>query len=157
VSGRRRGFSFIELLVVLIFLGLLARLGIPRYSDMKRRATAAAILGDVHAIRVAAFTYYTEKQTWPPESGPGAVPSGLVDYLPANFSFTRVDREYDYEVWSLSTGTPGNPTQEYMIGVAVDLTDPELATRVLKTASRGYGPFAAGNKVTFFITGFAGN
>jgi hypothetical protein len=43
-----------------------------------------------------------------------------------------------------------------MIGLAVIVTDPRLATQLVLTASKGYGPFLSGNKVTFFITGFSG-
>lgn len=152
----RRGYSFVELLVVLIFIGLLVNLAIPRYYDMKRRATAASILGDVHAVRVALFSRFAEHQAFPSETGPGMVPPDLVEYLPDGFTFTRPDYEYDYEVWSMSSGTPVDPGQETMIGVAVTINDPNLVTQLLITASKGYGPFHAGNKVTFFITGFSG-
>jgi general secretion pathway protein G len=153
----RRGFSFIEILIVMIIIGLLARIAIPRYSDMKRRAIAGSIVGDVHTIRTAAYTYYTEKNTWPPEYGPGVVPTELVSYLPGNFSFTRPDFEYDYEEWSLSSGTPGNPQQEEIIALSVTTNDPLLAQQLLKLAGQGYVPFASGNKVTFFVSGVAGN
>jgi len=157
MKRRRLGYSLIELLVVLAFIGLLARMAVPRYSDMKRRATAAAIIGDVHAIRLALFTRFAETQNWPPESGPGVVPPDLVSYMPGQFTFTRPDYEYDYEVWSLSSGTPGDPQQDTMIGVAVTVNDMKLVQQLLITASRGYGPFVAGNKVTFFVTGFSGS
>jgi type II secretory pathway pseudopilin PulG len=156
VTRLRAGFSFLELLIVLIFIGLLARLAVPRYSDMKRRATAASVVGDVHAIRVAAFTHYAEKQAWPPEYGPGVVPPELSPYLPSGFSFARTDYSYDFEVWSLSSGTPGNSQQEEMLGVAVTFQDGQLADAVLRIAGRGYGPFRSGNRVTFLITGLAG-
>jgi type II secretory pathway pseudopilin PulG len=156
VKRSRAGFSFVEVLVVMIFIGLLARLAVPRYSDMKLRAKAAAVAGDVHAIRLAAFTHYTDKQTWPPDYGPGVVPSELADYLPGGFSFTRADFTYDFEQWTLSSGTPGDPQQEQMIGVAVIFNDARLADAVMRIAGRGYGPFRSGNRVTFLITGLGG-
>ena len=44
VKRARRGFSFIEILIVMIIIGLLARIAIPHYTDMKRRAIAASIM-----------------------------------------------------------------------------------------------------------------
>lgn len=154
---RRSGYSFIELMVVMAFIGLLTRLAIPRYSDMKRRALAASIIGDVHAVRVALFTRYAEIQAFPPDAGPGTIPADLVDYLPKGFQFTHPDYQYDYEVWQLAGGTPGDPQQETMIGVAVTVNDVRLANQLVFTASKGYGPFQSGNKVTFFVTGFSGS
>jgi type II secretory pathway pseudopilin PulG len=157
MSRNRRGYSFVELLVVLIFLGLLTRLAVPRYTDMKRRALSASILGDVHAVRVALLTRFAEAQDFPPEHGPAVVPPDLIEYLPDSFSFSHPDYTYDYEVWTLSAGTPLDPGQETMIGLAVTMNDPRLVSQLLLTASKGYGPFLSGNKVTFFITGFSGS
>jgi type II secretory pathway pseudopilin PulG len=153
----RRGYSFFELLVVLTFIGLIARIAVPRFGDMKRRAIAAKIIGDVHAIRVATLTYYTEKTSWPAEVGPGIVPSEIVPHLPRNFTFVQPDYMYDYEDWSLSAGLPGNPELSSMIGVSVTTTDPNLALQLVKTAGRGFAPFSSGNRVTFFLAGAQGN
>ncbi len=157
MKRRRQGYSFVELLVVMIFIGLLVRLAIPRYGDMKRRAIAAAIIGDVHAIRVALFTGYATTQAWPGETGPGVVPTEIVDNLPGNFTFIHPDYVYDYELWPLTSGTPSDPQQTTMVGVSVTVNDSRLADQLVLTASKGYGPFRTGNKVTFFITGFSGS
>ena len=153
----RRGYSFIELLVVLIFIGLIVRIAVPRFSDMKRRAIAGKVIGDIHTIRVATYTYYTEKAQWPAEVGPGTVPNELVPHLPGNFPFTHADYTYDYEDWSLSGGVPGNPQQSDIIAVSVQTQDPRLAAQLLKMAGKGFVPFASANKVTFFLSGASGN
>jgi type II secretory pathway pseudopilin PulG len=153
----RRGYSFVELLVVLIFIGLIVRIAVPRFSDMKRRAIAGAVVADIHTIRVAAYTYYTEKSLWPAEVGPGTVPNELVPHLPQYFSFTHPDYTYDYEDWALSGGLPGNPQQSNIIAVSVQTQDPRLAAQLLKMAGKGFVPFASATKVTFFISGASGN
>jgi prepilin-type N-terminal cleavage/methylation domain-containing protein len=153
----RRGFTFVELLVVMIIIGLLARIALPRYTDMKRRAIAAAIVSDVHTIRLATYTAYTENDAWPSETGPGIVPAELVNLLPTGFAFTHPDYEYDYENWGLSSGTPGNPGQQEIIGLSVTCNDPLLAQHLLSMAGKGFVPFAQGNKVTFFLAGVQGN
>ena len=89
VQRTRRGFSIIELLVVMTIIGLLARIAVPHYTDMKRRAIAASIMGDMQTIRMATYTFYTERSTWPPDYGPGIVPAELRDLLPKDFPFTH--------------------------------------------------------------------
>jgi prepilin-type N-terminal cleavage/methylation domain-containing protein len=153
----RRGFTFIEILIVMIIIGLLARIAIPHYTDMKRRAIAASIMGDLQTIRVATYTYYTEKSNWPPEYGPGVVPTELVDLLPRDFPFAHPDYDYDFERWDLSGGTPQNPEQESIVALSVTTADARLATQLLKLAGKGYVPFASGNRVTFFISGVSGS
>lgn len=155
MTRRRAGYSFVELLLVMIFLGLLARLAVPRYGDMKRRAVATAIVADVYVIRVAAFMHYTEKQAWPPDYGSGVVPPELVQYLPDSFTFVHPDYTYDYEIWTLTGGTPDDPQQEEVMGVAVTVNNPKLAQAVLLVAQKGYAPIVSGNKVTFLLTGIS--
>lgn len=146
MTRRRRGVTFVELMVVLAFIGLLARLAVPRYGDMKRRAQAASIVGDMHTLRVASFAFYTENRTWPGDASAGVVPAELVTYLPDQFSFTRPDWTYDFERWTLSDG-------DEVVGVTVTTNDHNLVNAVVNIAGRGYGPFVNGNKVTFLFTG----
>ena len=70
----RRGFSLIELMTVMAVIGLLAALGIPRYRDMKRRAFYANVVSDFNTVRVAAYNYFADNATYPPDGGSGAPP-----------------------------------------------------------------------------------
>ena len=145
----RRAFSFTELLLTVMLIGMLARIAIPRYHEMKLRATAAAIVGDVHAIRVAAFTHYTEKGSFPPDAATGALPAELVSSLPAGFSFDRPDFEYDWHVWS-TTNAAGDT--ETLVGITVLVSDARLATRLVMAAGAGYIPVVTPSQVTFLVS-----
>jgi prepilin-type N-terminal cleavage/methylation domain-containing protein len=145
----RRAFSLAELLVTLTLIGLLARIAVPRYGDMKRRDTAAAIMGDVHAIRIAAFTYYTEKAAFPPDVATGRLPPQLVDNLPTGFTFDRPDFDYDWHVWSV-TSSSGNA--ETLVGITVYVSDPRLSAQLVLSAGSGYIPVVTPTQVTFLVS-----
>jgi type II secretory pathway pseudopilin PulG len=129
-------------------IGLLAAIALPRLRDMKRKATAAAIIGDVHAIRIAAFSYYTEHGTFPPDAASATLPPQLVDNLPLGFSFDNVDYDYDWHIWSTSSGG----SSETLIGISVMVTDPGLAAQLVQTAGAGYIPIVTPTQVTFLIS-----
>lgn len=146
---RRRGFSFIELLLTMAIIGLLARIGVPRYREMKLRATAAAIMGDVHAIRIAALTHYTEQGVFPPDAGAGQLPPQLVDNLPFGFTFAHNDFDYDWHVWT-STNASGNT--ETLVGITVIVADPRLAARLAHVAGAAYIAVVTPTQVTFLVS-----
>ena len=134
--------------MTMALIGLLARIAIPRYREMKLRATAAAIMGDVHAIRIAAFTHYTERGAFPPDAGTGQLPPQLVDDLPLGFTFDNPDYDYDWHVWT-STDSSGNP--QTLVGVSVIVTDPKLAARLVLVAGPGYIPIVTPTQVTLLV------
>lgn len=144
----RRAFSIIELLVVMAIIGLLARMGVPRYGEMKRRAIAASIMGDVHAIRIAAFTYYTEHGSFPPDEASGVLPPTLVDNLPLGFKFAKADYEYDWHIWTQSVGSN---TESY-VGITVTVQDPRLAAQLVLSAGAGFIPIVTPTQVTFLVS-----
>ena len=51
----RRGFTIIELLIVIIVIGVLAMLGILRYRDLRNHAVASGVAAELNVIRLAAY------------------------------------------------------------------------------------------------------
>jgi prepilin-type N-terminal cleavage/methylation domain-containing protein len=151
---RRAGFTFVELMTVLIVLGLLASLAILKYIDLTHRARAAQAAGDLEAVRIAAYGAWYETGKWPPEVGPGIIPPGLGQYLPAGFTFQR--NEYTLD-WENFVPANGGQTAGMQVGVVVSSTEPRLQ-RALENALGNKLPFIdVGGELTFIIVGPDGN
>jgi general secretion pathway protein G len=67
LRGGRRGFSLIELLVVVVIVGLLASIAVPAYRDVQQRAYDAVVTADLNATRQAIEAYITNHGTLPDE------------------------------------------------------------------------------------------
>src|SRR5687768_11778119 len=65
--SNRPGFTFIELLTVMIVIGLLAGIGVPRIRNMKERSYQATLRSDLGALRTAQEAYYAENQRYATE------------------------------------------------------------------------------------------
>ena len=137
----RGGFTFVEMLVVMIVLGLLAALATLKYIDMKNRALTAQAAADMEAVRLAAYSTWYETGTWPAEAGPGIVPTEMVPYLAKGFTFTRPEYTLDWENFV----PPGGGTSAGMqLGVVISSNNTRMQLALEQTL---------GNKGPFFITG----
>lgn len=61
---RSRGFTMIELLIVIIIVGILAAIAIPRFTATRRRAFVASMKADLRTIVSAAESYYSQDGTY---------------------------------------------------------------------------------------------
>jgi prepilin-type N-terminal cleavage/methylation domain-containing protein len=150
VTGRR-GFSLIELITVVILLGILASIALLRYIDLRNHALAAQLAQELRAVQVAAYNYYAEKESWPAETGPGAVPLGLGPLLPGQLasSFDRGDYMLDYE----NFGAEGT---DVVIGVSVTTSDPKLFAKFVQYLGDQSPFFVSGSRLTYLIAGPGG-
>ena len=151
---RRGGFTFIELLTALIVFGLLASLAILKYIDLTHRARVAQVVGDLQAVRVAAYGAWYETGKWPAEVGPGVIPPGLAAYLPGGFTFQRQQYTLD---WENFVPPNGGPSAAMQVGVVIRSDEPRLQ-RALENALGSKVPFVSvGSTLTFIIVGPDGN
>ncbi|MCP4652771.1 MAG: prepilin-type N-terminal cleavage/methylation domain-containing protein [Candidatus Omnitrophica bacterium] len=55
----RKGFTIMEIIMVMVILGILATIAIPRFINMRREAQNAAADANLGALRSAASIYYS--------------------------------------------------------------------------------------------------
>jgi prepilin-type N-terminal cleavage/methylation domain-containing protein len=146
----RRGFSFIELLVVLIVMGILASLAVLKYIDLKHRAKSAQVIGDLQAVRLAAYNVWYETGTWPADAGAGTIPAGLVPHLGTGFTFSKPDYTLDFENF---VPPDGGATGTYQLGVVFTSTDTRLINTLIKNLGNKAPFFVLGGNLTFVIVG----
>jgi MSHA pilin protein MshA len=71
IHRNEKGFTLIELVIIIVILGILAAVAIPRYQDMSAQAREAAARGSLGNVRSAITIYYANQAvttgiaTWP--------------------------------------------------------------------------------------------
>ena len=150
MSGRRRGFTFVELLIVMIVIGLLAGLGMLKYVDLKHRAMSAQAIADLEAIRLAGYSAWYETGAWPADAGAGMVPPALAPYLSSSFSFSKQEYTLDWENFVPPGGGPSGGMQ---LGVVLTSSNPRLTQSLIKHLGNKAPFFVVGGNLTYVIVG----
>jgi prepilin-type N-terminal cleavage/methylation domain-containing protein len=64
MSRARAAFTLIELLIVVVIIGILAAIAIPKFQSTKGKANAAALRSDLRNLAVAQEAYFFEKHVY---------------------------------------------------------------------------------------------
>jgi prepilin-type N-terminal cleavage/methylation domain-containing protein len=74
-----RGFTLIELMIVVVIIGILASIVVPKFANGKERAVVASMKSDLRNLVSAQEAYYSNGLTY----YNGAVPSAAMPYDPS--------------------------------------------------------------------------
>ena len=61
----KKGFTLIELIMIIVILGILAAVAVPKYFDLQASAKTAAEKGVVGGVRAGIYTYYAQNKAYP--------------------------------------------------------------------------------------------
>lgn len=121
-AGNTRGFSLIELLVVLVILGLIAGLVVPNIIQRGEDANVRAAKAEVQRLSMAVDEFYLDNGRVPRElrelverpsnatnwNGPYVNNSNLVDPWDNEYQYRYPGEHRSYDIWSLGAdGSPG--------------------------------------------------
>jgi prepilin-type N-terminal cleavage/methylation domain-containing protein len=74
---RTAGFTLIELLIVVVIIGILAAIAIPKFADTKGKTYAASMRSDLRNLAVAQESYMYDNSTY-------ASSIGAMNVIPSN-------------------------------------------------------------------------
>jgi prepilin-type N-terminal cleavage/methylation domain-containing protein len=76
----RAGFTLIELLIVVVIIGILAAIAIPKFSVTKERSYIATMKSDLHNLITMQEGYLSDNGTY----YAGAIPNAALPYRPSS-------------------------------------------------------------------------
>jgi len=149
---KKKGFTLIELMIVMVIIGILAAIAIPKYVDITKKAQAARVIADFRTILVAVEMCLAETGEYPRDYYPGGVPYELRPYLAEGFSFNlrpSMDVRYDWDNWVIN-GRPKHSFTGILYGISVTTKDMALINAIDELYDGGF-TYSLGNNYTFVI------
>jgi prepilin-type N-terminal cleavage/methylation domain-containing protein len=105
--NRRKGFTFVELLVVMLLIGALSSMAVPRFRQYKARAYIAAMQSDLGNLKIAQEEYWTEHQKYATDT------TSLEVRISANVAIAITSRDIigGYTAVATHSNVPGQQCQ----------------------------------------------
>lgn len=119
--GSQRGFTLVELMIVVVVIGVLAAIAIPNYISLQRRAQESSVKSNMHTLQLILEDFSVISDGFYPDDGTSTTPDGrtLAALCPGgNFPknpFTQLPSVVQFD----ANPTAGNPGE-----LAINPADP---------------------------------
>ena len=144
-DARSRGFTLIEVMIVVAILGLLLAMAMPGMKRVRENAQNSRFASDLNVARSAFLEYSFFNGTYPPDVTPGIMPQGMEDYLLRMRWNKRTSVggqwDWDYQQFGTRAGVSvyqptADATQLQRLDEMID--DGNLNTGIFRARSAGY-------------------
>ena len=135
----KKGFTLVELVVVIAILGILAGIAIPRFMDATATARGAKIVADMRTVESAETMYYVQNNGYGTMTQLTTAGFLAAKPVPPTGSYIVTDSgrtgtvaastEYEIAIVAASGGTPASYT------ITLGASGPTLATLTTKSGS----------------------
>lgn len=96
----KKGFTLLELLIVVIIIGILAGLAIPNFGKTKENALDKEAISNLKLIQAAEKWHYLEMTAYYPSS----LSESNIDNINNNLKLSLTTKNWTYTVWSTGCG-----------------------------------------------------
>ncbi len=74
MNTAQKGFTLIELMIVIAIIGILAAIALPAYQDYTKRARVGEALSLAGGAKTAVTEFYSSNNSWPTNNGEAGLP-----------------------------------------------------------------------------------
>lgn len=149
--NRSRGFTLVEIMVVVVIIGLLASLAIPAFQRNQRASQNARVINDFRIFAQSFEIFNAQNGSWPPNAAAGMIPAGMSgDFKEVNW---RANPNSLGGRWNWDFNRP-----EFVAGISITnftVSDAQLQEIDTKlddgNLSTGFFRKIAANRVSFIL------